>query len=303
MLIYTYALELNISLTCACLIGQDGVNNLLAQHETKVAQAASAASTEDAPGSSPLSHATTAATGSRRSGDKRTKRVQAGSEPGRLGILRKKLVDFLRSSKCYKPSGMLSWFPRDELLEERAILLSHINQHTQALMIYAHKLHDPLIAERHCDEHYNPNSKDTKFIYLDLLRVFLRPAAELKAEPMVKAALDLLTRHHARIPAAEALALLPPNTSISELLPFFSAVLTSSKHTRRNNQVVRNLLAAEHMQVHQRNLNVGQPRVLIDVASVCARCRKKIGSSAFARLPDGVVMHYICCTLHNNSNH
>ncbi len=44
--------------------------------------------------------------------------------------MRTKLLDFLRKSQCYNPEKMLSKFPREQLLEERALLLSRINQHT-----------------------------------------------------------------------------------------------------------------------------------------------------------------------------
>ena len=44
---------------------------------------------------------------------------------------------------------MLSRFPLNDLLEERAILLSRIGQHEQALIIYAHKLHDDKMAEEY----------------------------------------------------------------------------------------------------------------------------------------------------------
>jgi hypothetical protein len=70
---------------------------------------------------------TTATTSSGSSGN----RVVAGTETGRLGQLRRKLIDFLRRSLHYAPEKMLSKFPREELLEERAVLLSRIHQHTQ----------------------------------------------------------------------------------------------------------------------------------------------------------------------------
>ena len=47
----------------------------------------------------------------------------AGTEPGRLGILRRKLLAFLESSVHYHAEKMLSRFPAHELLHERAILL------------------------------------------------------------------------------------------------------------------------------------------------------------------------------------
>ena len=47
----------------------------------------------------------------------------AGTEPGRLGILRRKLLAFLESSVHSHAEKMLSRFPAHELLHERAILL------------------------------------------------------------------------------------------------------------------------------------------------------------------------------------
>lgn len=47
---------------------------------------------------------------------------------------------------------MLSRFLQTDLFEERAILLSRIGQHEQALTIYAHKLHNDKLAEE-CATH------------------------------------------------------------------------------------------------------------------------------------------------------
>lgn len=59
------------------------------------------------------------------------KRMAAGTEPGRVGILRKKLLALLETSVYYVPETILTEFPFDELLEERAVLLSRIGQHSQ----------------------------------------------------------------------------------------------------------------------------------------------------------------------------
>jgi hypothetical protein len=66
--------------------------------------------------------------------------VSAGLEPGRLGILRKKLINFLETSLYYAPEKMLSKFPLHELLEERAILLSRIGQHSEVTMLCCGRL-------------------------------------------------------------------------------------------------------------------------------------------------------------------
>ncbi len=74
-------------------------------------------------------------------------RVRAGTEGGLLGETRRKLIQFLETSAHYNPEKMLSRFPFNDLYEERALLLSRIGQHEQALNIYAHKLQD----ERYAD--------------------------------------------------------------------------------------------------------------------------------------------------------
>jgi hypothetical protein len=89
-------------------------------------------------------------------------------------MMRQKLVNFLQTSLLYTPEKMLSLFPEDSLFEERAILLSKIGQHDQALTIYAYKLDDKSLAQRYCEQNYADDEKN-KDVYLSLLRVYLNP--------------------------------------------------------------------------------------------------------------------------------
>jgi len=77
--------------------------------------------------------------------------VEEAMSRGSKGLLggedRKKLIELLDSSQCYNSEKMLSRFPTKALYEERAILLSRIGQHDQALIIYAHKLKSASLAE------------------------------------------------------------------------------------------------------------------------------------------------------------
>lgn len=50
-------------------------------------------------------------------------------------------------------------------------------------------------------------------------------------------------------PNIQALELLPPDTPIQELYGVFESVIRENSKTRRNNQVVKNLLKAENLQV------------------------------------------------------
>jgi hypothetical protein len=61
-------------------------------------------------------------------------RADAGGEETGL---RAKLLALLTSSSSYTPESMLSRFPQDSLLEERAVLLSRVGLHGKALEIMA----------------------------------------------------------------------------------------------------------------------------------------------------------------------
>jgi len=190
-----------------------------------------------------------------------------------------------------------SKFPRDELLEERAILLSRINQHVQALAIYAHKLRNPALAEQYCARHYSEKeSEEEKNMYLNLLKVYLKPPADIEpaVAPQIEPCLALLAKHYDKIDSVGALQMLGGDTPLLKLMPFLTAVLTRNRHLERNDQIVKNLLKAEYLQVQEKYLACRGERIYIDSSTLCAECKKKIGSAAFARLPNSNVVHYVC---------
>lgn len=296
-------------------------------------------------------------------------------DSGRLRILRRKLLDFLRGSTSYTPEKMLSRFPRHLLLEERAILLARINQHELALNIYAHRLHDPLQAEAYAEEHYAAATAamhaahsgamggapvqhaaaggvggagtgasslvgslpmgaahiaEGRDMYLKLLQVYLKPPPLEPAErqsnvlasvaraaagaaaaaaapgaaadastpaapaPMLDAALSLLSKYFDRIPPVAALESLPPSTPLQALQPYFEKLLCHTVHQQRDEQITKQLLRAENLAVKEHYLLASRGRVFVDSSSTCSRCNKKLGNSAFARYPNGAIVHYVC---------
>ena len=68
--------------------------------------------------------------------------------------VRRRLLNLLRappSHSRYNPERMLSRFPQDYFLEERAVLLSRIGRHEEALSILVRRLNNPRLAETYCD--------------------------------------------------------------------------------------------------------------------------------------------------------
>ncbi|EGC34554.1 hypothetical protein DICPUDRAFT_153214 [Dictyostelium purpureum] len=217
--------------------------------------------------------------------------IPAGSEPAPLGPLRNRLIQFLQTSKCYLPEKMLSIFPIDDLFEERAILLSKIGRHEQALTIYAHKLKNYQMAEEYCDRHYNKDSEESRDVYLSLLNVYLKPDGQ--SEPLLEPALELLNKHYRSINTPKALNLLPLNTPIEKLYPFFEAVIRDNTKTKRDNQVVKNLFKSENFKIKDElsQLRSGAIKITEDLS--CPICGKIfLGTQAFVAQPNGTAVHY-----------
>uniref|UniRef100_A0A1A8PJ20 Vacuolar protein sorting 39 homolog n=1 Tax=Nothobranchius rachovii TaxID=451742 RepID=A0A1A8PJ20_9TELE len=231
--------------------------------------------------------------------------VPAGQENGELGEFRNKLLSFLDISCSYEPSRLISDFPFDGLLEERALLLGRMGKHEQALFIYVHVLKDTHMAEEYCHRHYNSSVEGSKDVYLSLLRMYLSPPdahclgpikMEL-SEPQanLQAALQVLELHHSKLNTTKAINLLPANTQIQEIRVFLESVLEQKAQRKRCNQVLKSLLQAEFLRVQEERIFHQQVKCVITEEKTCRVCKKKIGNSAFARYPNGVVVHYFCC--------
>ncbi|KAK5857921.1 hypothetical protein PBY51_011130 [Eleginops maclovinus] len=231
--------------------------------------------------------------------------VAAGKEEGDLGEFRNKLLSFLGISTSYEPSRLISDFPFDGLLEERALLLGRMGKHEQALFIYVHILKDTHMAEEYCHSHYNSSVEGEKDVYLSLLRMYLSPPdvhclgpinMEL-SEPQanLQAALHVLELHHSKLNTTKAINLLPANTQIREIRVFLESVLEEKAQRKRCNQVLKSLLQAEFLRVQEERIFHQQVKCVITEEKTCRVCKKKIGNSAFARYPNGVVVHYFCC--------
>jgi len=176
------------------------------------------------------------------------------------------------------------------------------------LYLYAHKLKDFQMAESYCARHYNPDKEDARDVYVNLLSVYLKPAdSEINrgtttttttnavvSIPMIGPALALLSKHYQHIDVPKALELLPPNTPVGQLYDLIESVIRNNTKNRRNNQVVKNLLKSESLQVRDRLIQARSKSVKIYEDRMCPVCTKRLGNSAFACYPNGVIVHYSC---------
>eukprot|EP00735_Rhodelphis_limneticus_P013547 TRINITY_DN734_c0_g1::TRINITY_DN734_c0_g1_i1::g.18406::m.18406 TRINITY_DN734_c0_g1::TRINITY_DN734_c0_g1_i1::g.18406 ORF type:complete len:985 (-),score=111.28,sp/Q96JC1/VPS39_HUMAN/29.94/1e-105,Vps39_2/PF10367.4/2.6e-29,CNH/PF00780.17/5.8e-27,CNH/PF00780.17/5.9e+03,Vps39_1/PF10366.4/2.1e-09,Vps39_1/PF10366.4/3.9e+02,Clathrin/PF00637.15/14,Clathrin/PF00637.15/9.2e-08,Clathrin/PF00637.15/7.5e+03,TPR_11/PF13414.1/0.033,TPR_11/PF13414.1/2.4e+03,TPR_11/PF13414.1/4.1e+02,TPR_19/PF14559.1/0.44,TPR_19/P len=224
---------------------------------------------------------------------------------------RRKLLNFLESSEHYHPEKLLSRFPVDSLYEERAQLLARIGQHQQALGILIHWVGSFPKALEYCNRYYEKSAVDSSDVYLALVKVLLHPdshpvaphlqdpsnvAAAKNRPPLFDEALCVLRDYHTRVDVVKALELLPDHIPLSEILPLLEAHLRSFSQVRRNNQVVRNMVKAHSLKVKEEELEARSVGVAVTASTLCQVCQKRIATSVFARYPNGVIVHFKCCT-------
>jgi hypothetical protein len=97
---------------------------------------------------------------------------------------------------------MLPRFPIDTLYQERAILLSRLGRHDQALHIYVRKLRNWSLAEKYCDRIWRNIQYDDDVkgkVYELLLRTYLMPDGGTESV-LLEPAFQLLSRYGERIP-------------------------------------------------------------------------------------------------------
>lgn len=234
-------------------------------------------------------------------------RKRAGKEGGECGNLRAKLLSFLELSIHYTPLKLIRHFPQDILYEERALLLGRGGRHEEALAIYIYILKDSEMAEKYCQKQYSSDNDGNKNVYVSLLKLYLKPRelpflglannvfSDFEMVPNTSAALAVLNQHFDKLDISQTLELLPITTPVNEITALLMNVFQDKMQQKRNSLVLKSLLHAEHLQVHEQRIYYQSKKCLMTDERACRVCHKRIGTSAFAMYPNGVVVHYYCC--------
>lgn len=154
-------------------------------------------------------------------------------------------------------------------------------------------------------------------IYTVLLSLYLRPPPpHNKGELLWAPALDLLSKHGARLPASSTLDLMPNDLLIRELENYFRGRIRNANTVRNEERIVKGLEGARKVEL-ERQLLLGKDgagsialsgkkgpsggvgggrsrRVVIREEDHCRVCHKRFGNSAIRVYPDNEVIHYGC---------
>lgn len=245
--------------------------------------------------------------------------------------LKRRLEAFMLKSKAYNKARTLPQLPTNDPIfyEARAIVYSALGQHKQALSIYVFQIQDYEKAENYCNRAYIEQQAEHQACLLDgttthekpyrpfepedssakpnifaiLLGLYLRPPpGEEKRWPQ---ALELLSKHGARLPASSTLDLMPDDLAVKELHDYFRGRIRNATSILREEQIVRSLESVRRTNT-ERLLSLGPDglssekplgknrRVRIGEDDHCKVCHKRFGASAVRIHPDNQVIHYGC---------
>ncbi|KAF6832171.1 vacuolar sorting protein 39 domain 1 [Colletotrichum musicola] len=238
-----------------------------------------------------------------------------------------RFVQFLGSG-LYSLSKAFGLIPRDDpaFYEAQAVVLSNMGSHKQALEIYVFKMKNYAKAEewvsfsRYCNSvHKSKDSaspspdrsrrgssageleESVPSIYHTLLSLYLTPPPPHK--PAHEPALELLSRHGSRLPAASTLSLIPDDLPVRDLESYFRGRIRSANSVVNESRIVARLRDSELVSTQALLLlGDGIPggqggrnrRVVITEERLCGVCHKRLGGSVVSVLPDNSVVHYGC---------
>ncbi|KAF2639166.1 hypothetical protein P280DRAFT_499448 [Massarina eburnea CBS 473.64] len=248
---------------------------------------------------------------------------------------RKRLQTFLRTSENYNRYLVFKQLPPEDpdYYEARAIVLSKMGQHKQALQIYVFQMKDYQKAEEYCNQTYltspQPLSSTKSFqpttampiptnyddaepsIYHILLSLYLQPPPP--HQPNWSPALSLLSKHGARLPASTTLDLIPLTLPVRDLASYFLGRIRNANSVMNEERIVARLRGVEKMEIEAQVL-LGEAkggagagaegrkvtpgglnrRVVVTEDRHCAVCHKRFGGSAIRVYPDNSVVHSGC---------
>ncbi|CAG7719932.1 unnamed protein product [Allacma fusca] len=236
-------------------------------------------------------------------------RATTDNDPSAAAEARVLLREFLKNSKFYTPENVLALFPYNDMFEERALILERLGRHDQALSIYVTILKDRKKAFDYCKRVYKKNDRDRKEVYTILMRMLLNPptslmpgialeASEQSIEPDLVGAVQLLHDFAPYIEPSRALLCLPDDVEVKQIENFLKTSVQNHSAEKRKLLIMKGLAEAEYKKANADKAMCESERFAVPDTSICAVCGKRIANqrifSAFARFPDGSIVHYMC---------
>jgi hypothetical protein len=221
------------------------------------------------------------------------------------------------------PEGILTSLPEGKLLEERALTLSRMRRHQQALDILISELDSVTEALNYCDRVWTRAKRESQSsvgpssgpgenpspsisgigdyrnypefldkdlgVYAELMQVLVA-----NGEKGVKAAIELVCQRYDRMDPIAVLEMLPGDTHLSRLVPFLEGVLQVSSREVKRWTRARNLVRQEEVQAKVEWVTAQRASIRVTDMTACALCNRRVGNAVFVQRPQGDVVHFLC---------
>eukprot|EP00742_Colponemidia_sp_Colp-10_P005858 GILJ01006266.1.p1 GENE.GILJ01006266.1~~GILJ01006266.1.p1 ORF type:complete len:957 (-),score=149.06 GILJ01006266.1:255-3125(-) len=250
-----------------------------------------------------------------------TSATAPGSEPGMLGVYRRKLLDFLQRSNSYHSSSVLEKVKGSWLTDEAIILYGKLQRHREALELLVENRSSDESVENYCSLYGDADNP----LLLTLLQIYLSklkpitvekttaattitattpPKEKEKEKENTKQSVDynhdriisLLNRYpnHPQLQPLRVLEVLPKDWSVSDVSGYITRVMRSQLHQCRQAQVERQLFKMDHLQVQCQHVSARNRYVAITPSKACSICNRRIDDMVFVAYPNNTVVHYNC---------
>ncbi|KAF8420137.1 hypothetical protein EV426DRAFT_576638 [Tirmania nivea] len=230
---------------------------------------------------------------------------------------KERLLEFLRESRQYRSDRVLGLLPKDDpdFWEARAVVLSNMGRHREALEIYVFKLESPLKAEEYCVRVHasqsstsssttpskqasaireKPQQQQHLNVFHILLEMYLAPQPPYPPTLQLDNALTILTRHGSRLDASQALALIPEDMQIQRLEGYFESRIRGANSEGSEGMIRAQLGKGVGWGLEEKLVGLRGRNVVVKEGRVCPLCHKRLGRSVVSVLPSGEVVHYGC---------
>ncbi|KAG5368330.1 Vacuolar morphogenesis protein 6 [Yarrowia sp. C11] len=224
--------------------------------------------------------------------------IENSTEPADKERFSRKLLKFLGRSTHYRPQTVYSAVPK-KMYEQRAVLLSKMNQEHEALVIYVYDMDSPMKAQNHASDLYGKDPVRGLESLHELLDILLAPPRK-GAKPNIDAALKLLSSQGSRMDPAKVLNLLSDDVKISEIYPFLCSQIRNTTATANQLRLRTSLEKVYAVSVEEDYLETRAQSVRVTDSRMCQICLKRLGHSVVSVFPDLTVVHYGCANAYQD---
>lgn len=194
-----------------------------------------------------------------------------------LQTVRKELKSFLQKSSLWDQDAIMQLLEKSLLYEELVVARWRAEDHTGALYLLVHKLHNIKSAVTYASEFMPPQKHHI------LLSLVLHP--QEGREPVWEDAAYVVANLGQSLNPLDIMIALPSDTPIQSALPIFAPLLKERIARRRNLKMRIGLHRAQSTRWNSQRVDAEKDQVIINSEQTCRNCGLRIGVKVFVAMP------------------